>query len=383
MSTPARHESERDLSAEADRLHMCRALALARRAQGRVEPNPMVGCVIARGTRVLGAGYHRRFGGPHAEVGALKACTADPRGATVYVTLEPCNHHGKTPPCTEALIAARVGRVLAAVRDPNPALRGHGAARLRRAGIPVEFGLEAEAARRLLAPYLTAIHLHRPYVIAKWAQSLDGKLATRTGDSRWISGETSRQRVHKLRARVDAILVGTGTTRCDDPLLTARGVPLRRQAARVVLDGSLSLSLRSQLVRTAHEAPTWVFTTPRTARSEKVRQLAGSGVEVIAVKTRRGRLALPDVLKKLREREVTNLMVEGGAAVLSAFLTADLVDEAEVFVAPLLIGGADAPAVLSESGARTVEVALRPTSFETSRSGDDTLWHLRWDHLRE
>jgi len=332
---------------------------------------------------VLGEGYHRRFGGAHAEVEALKACTADPRGATVYVTLEPCNHHGKTPPCTEALIAARVGRVQAAVRDPNPALCGDGAARLRRAGIPVEFGLEAGAARRLLAPYLTAIHLHRPYVVVKWAQSLDGKLATLTGDSRWISGESSRQRVHRLRARVDAILVGVGTAKCDDPLLTARDVPLRRRAARVVLDGSLSLSPRAQLVRTAPEVPTWVFTTSRAARSEKAKQLACRGVEVLAVGTRRGRLALPEVLKRLHEREVTNLMVEGGAAVLSSFLGADAVDEAEIFVAPLLIGGANAPAVLAANGARHVEAALRPASFETSRSGDDTLWHLRWDHLPE
>ena len=369
------------LPTEVDRQHMCRALALARRAEGRVEPNPMVGCVIARGARVLGEGCHRCFGGPHAEVEALRACTENPRGATVYVTLEPCNHHGKTPPCTEALIAARVGRVQAAVRDPNPALRGNGAARLRRAGIPVEFGLEAQAACRLLAPYLTSIHLPRPYVIAKWAQSLDGKLATRTGDSRWISGEASRRRVHKLRARVDAILVGAETARRDDPQLTARGVPLRRRAVRVVLDGKLRLSLRAQLVRTAREVPTWVFTSSGAARSAKARQLTGRGVEVIPVKARGDRLVLLEVLKKLHRRAVTNLMVEGGAGVLSSFFTAGLIDEALVFVAPMLIGGADAPAVLAADGVRDIAAALRPASCKTSRSGSDTLWHLRWDHL--
>ncbi|GAF88580.1 unnamed protein product, partial [marine sediment metagenome] len=207
-----------------DHRMMARAIALARRGEGHVEPNPMVGCVIVRNRRSIGEGYHRRFGGPHAEIEALLACTRDPQGATVYVSLEPCCHHGKTPPCTDALIAARVARVVVAARDPNPVVRGRGIRRLRTAGIDVETGvLEGEAAE-VLAPYATRVRLYRPFVIAKWAQSLDGKLATRTGHSQWISCEASRRRVHRLRARVDAILVGCGTVLADDPLLTARGV---------------------------------------------------------------------------------------------------------------------------------------------------------------
>lgn len=191
--------SKEKLFDDFDRRMMARAVALARRGEGRVEPNPMVGCVVVRNRRVIGEGYHRRFGGPHAEIEALRFCTANPRGATLYVSLEPCCHHGQTPPCSDALIDARVVRVVVAVGDPNPVVQGRGIRRLRAAGIAVETGLLEREAAEVLAPYVTRMRLGRPYVIAKWAQSLDGKLATRTGDSRWISCEASRRSVHRLR----------------------------------------------------------------------------------------------------------------------------------------------------------------------------------------
>jgi len=362
---------------------MQRALALARRGEGRVEPNPMVGCVIVARGRTIGEGYHRRFGGPHAEVEALRACQADPRGATVYVTLEPCCHCGKTPPCTEALLAAGVARVVTSMRDPNPLVAGRGVHRLRRAGVRVEIGIEAEPARALLAPYLTRTCLHRPYVIAKWAQTLDGKLATRTGDSQWISGVLSRRLVHRLRGRVDALLVGAGTVRADDPLLTAREVPRRRIATRVVLDTRLRLSPDSRVATTAGTVPTWVFTGMRQVNSAPARALTERGVVVMPARTRGGRLDLRDVLRRLAAQGVTNLLVEGGPTVLTALFAAGVVDEACVFVAPLLLGGVGAPSVPGGRGPARLAEAAAPARVCTRRCGSDIMWHLWWDHLAD
>jgi diaminohydroxyphosphoribosylaminopyrimidine deaminase/5-amino-6-(5-phosphoribosylamino)uracil reductase len=355
---------------------MQRALALARKGEGRVEPNPMVGCVIARRGRVIGEGYHRRFGGPHAEVEALTSCVEEPRGATVYVSLEPCRHHGKTPPCTEALIEARVGRVVAAVADPSP-LSGGGIRELRKAGIAVEVGVGETEAAEVLAPFLTRVALGRPYVIAKWAQSLDGKLATATGDSKWISGEASRRQVHRLRARMDAILIGSGTALADDPMLTARDVPVRRRAVRVVLDGRLRLSERSQLVVTASTVPTMVFTSKAKVGLSKAGRLARRGVEVAACRTHRGRPVVADCLRRLSRRAVTNLLVEGGPTILTSFLKAGLVDEAWAFVSPKLIGGSDGPGVLAGKGVARVADALIPRTVVTRRWEADTLFRMR------
>ena len=357
---------------------MQRAFALARRGQGRVEPNPMVGCVLVRQGRVVGEGYHRRFGGLHAEVEALQACATSPRGATVYVSLEPCCHHGKTPPCTDALINAGVARVVVGLRDPSPLVRGRGIRQLRAAGITVETGVLVDEAAELLAPFLTRVCRGRPYVIAKWAQSLDGKLATRTGHSQWISGEASRRRVHRLRARVDAILVGSGTVKADDPRLTAREVSIRRRAMRVVLDGRLRIPPKCQLVDSAREIPTLVITSPGGAKTPKARRLVTKGVEVIAGRLRRGRLALDACLKALAKRDATNLLLEGGPTILTAFFEAGLVDEALVFTSPTLIGGSGAPSVLGGRGAPRVDAAVQPRSVETRRSGTDILHRLRF-----
>ena len=226
------------MAADFDSRMMLRALELARRGEGIVEPNPMVGCVVVQGEEIVGEGWHQRFGGPHAEIEALRAAGAKATGATLYVTLEPCCHHGQTPPCSDAVIQAGIGRVVAAMRDPFPKVAGGGIQQLMSAGIDVEVGLHEQEARELNAPYLKLLATGRPWVIAKWAMTLDGKLATKTGDSKWISGEASRRVVHELRGRVDAIVVGRRTAALDDPLLTARlekGSP-PRIATRIVLD---------------------------------------------------------------------------------------------------------------------------------------------------
>lgn len=357
---------------------MQRAIILAQRGRGRVEPNPMVGCVIARNDRLIGEGWHRRFAGPHAEIEALKACTGSPKGATAYVSLEPCCHVGKTPPCTDALIQAGIRRVVVALRDPQVHSGQNGVALLRRAGIEVDVGTEAIAAAELLAPYLTRACLHRPYVIAKWAQSLDGKLSTSSGDSRWISNESSRRFVHQVRARVDAILLGSQTAIADDPCLTARDVPLRRRAKRIVLDTHLRLPLACRLVETAREIPTLIFTAAERAKSPKANRLQARGVQVEPCRTKGGRISPRAVLSRLAQLEVTNLLVEGGPTILTTFFEEGVVDEAHVFTAPMLIGGRDAPSAIGGRGALTIARARRPLSVKSRRCGDDTLSVMRF-----
>lgn len=356
---------------------MMRAVALARRGEGRVEPNPMVGCVIARGGRILGEGYHRRFGGPHAEVEALRSCRSGVSGATAYVTLEPCCHFGKTPPCVAALTDARLARVVVAVLDPNPLVSGKGIAQLRSSGLHVDVGMQEPEVLEVLAPYLTRTLLGRPYVIAKWAQSLDGKLATPTGDSKWISGAESRRLVHKLRARVDAVLVGVKTVLCDDPLLTARDVPMRRVAQRVVLDTKLRIPLSSKLVRSAGEVPVVVLTDRARAASPKMRRLADAGVMVKGCGVRRGRIELKSALRVLHREGVTNLLVEGGPTVLSSFFDKGLVDEAWVFTAPVILGSSKAPGPFDEGRISRVAKAIRPKRIHTRRVGEDS-FHRLW-----
>lgn len=357
---------------------MRRALQLALRGRGRVEPNPMVGCVLVRRGRVIGEGCHRRFGGPHAEVEALRRVTGDPRGATAYVTLEPCNHFGKTPPCTDALIAARIGRVVAAVRDPNPRIRGRGLATLRAAGIAVTEGVLAAEARALLAAYLKRMSTGRPWVTLKWGQSLDGKLATRTGDARWITDGTQRDHAHRERGRCDAIVVGVGTVLADDPLLTCRVGRPSRVATRVVLDTHLRIPRRAALVRTAAHIPTWLFCGAAAAESRRAAALERAGCRIVAVKTGprgdRG-LDLTAVLDELGAARMTNVLVEGGGRVLGAFQDAGLADELHVYIGPLLIGGRDAVGALHGVGPPTLKQALRVSAAALRRLGSG--WLLR------
>jgi len=335
---------------------MQRAITLARRGEGFVEPNPLVGCVIVGEGQVVGEGWHQRFGGPHAEIEALRAAGERARGATLYVTLEPCCHHGKTPPCTEAVIAAGIRRVIAAMSDPFPQVAGGGLAQLADAGITVETGLHEAEARALNAPYLKLLATGRPWVIAKWAMTLDGKLATRTGDSQWISSPASRAVVHRLRSRVDAIVVGRGTAERDDPLLTARleNAQPPRVSTRIVLDSHASLRTDSQLVRTARQYPTLIAAGPDADES----RLTAAGCEVLRLGQSAPVERLHALLAELGRRRMTNILVEGGSEVLGAFFDAKQIDEVHVFIAPKLIGGAIARSPLGGGGIAAVAQAL-------------------------
>jgi len=342
---------------KANEQFMRRALELARQGLGAVEPNPMVGAVIVRDGRVLGEGWHQFFGGPHAEIEAFAAAEAgglDIRGATMYVTLEPCNHHGKTPPCTEAIIAAGVVRVVAAMEDPDELVAGRGIAKLRAAGIEVETGLCEAEARELLAPYIKLRTRKRPWVICKWAQTPDGRLvlpaglgphggAGPHGEARqWISGEESRAMVHELRSYCDGICVGSGTVLADDPLLTNRA-GRGRQPTRVVLDGQLRTPPGSRLIATASaSSPVLLATTARALEVQAASAgiLARQGVEFLALPAgARGGVSLGALLDELGRRKWTRLLVEGGPTVLQRVISEHLADELWVFISPHAAAG--------------------------------------------
>jgi diaminohydroxyphosphoribosylaminopyrimidine deaminase / 5-amino-6-(5-phosphoribosylamino)uracil reductase len=315
---------------------MRRALELAPRGEGSVEPNPMVGCVIVHEGQIVGEGWHAEFGGPHAEIVALqKVDKAVLRGSTAYVTLEPCCHHGKTPPCSQALIFAGIARVVVAMEDPFPAVDGGGLKELRDAGIECEVGLLADEARKLNAPYLRRLTNGRPWVIAKWAQTSDGKLALGDG-TRWISNETSREVVQQLRGRMDAILVGSGTARIDDPLLTARpknSADVKRTALRVVIDSKATLPLESQLVKTARETPVLVAVAA-DAPLEAVKRLADVGVQIFICDGATHADRLHSLLEEFGRRRMTNVLVEGGSRLLENSFGIYAIDEVHVFTAP-------------------------------------------------
>jgi diaminohydroxyphosphoribosylaminopyrimidine deaminase/5-amino-6-(5-phosphoribosylamino)uracil reductase len=340
------------MNSSADHRFMRQALRLARLGQGSVEPNPMVGCLVVRNDSVVGEGWHERFGEAHAEINALRAAGADAHSATLYVTLEPCCHHGKTPPCTQAIIQAGIRRVVAAAPDPFPQVAGQGIRELQDAGIDVQVGLLAEAAEQLNAPYLKLLRHKRPWIVAKWAMTLDGKLASRTGNSQWISCTESRRIVHQLRGRVDAILVGSGTAMHDAPLLTARpGGP--RVAARIVVDSQAQLSLTSQLVATADYAPV-VVAVAEDADPQRCRALQNAGCEVLRCKGPTHGERLRDLLDHLGSRRWTNVMVEGGARVFGTLMELGEIDEVHAFVAPKLVGGAAAPSPIAGAGFDTI-----------------------------
>lgn len=347
---------------------MGRALEEAARGRGGVEPNPMVGAVVVQGDELVAVGHHGRFGGPHAEVVALEAAGGRARGATLYVTLEPCCHHGKTPPCTEAILSAGVSRVVAAHRDPFPKVAGGGLARLKAAGVEVVVGVGGEAALTLNAPYLKRLFTGFPYVIAKWAMTLDGKTAVADGDSRWISSAESRSLVHQVRGRMDAILVGVGTVIADDPQLTARP-PGPRTPARVVLDSQARTPVDSSLVRTAREIPT-ILVVGGNAPSDAVKRLRESGCELL-IDSGAERPSLDFLLGELGRRGMTNLLVEGGGYVLGSFLDQGRVDEVDVYIATLLEGGDHARTAVRGRGRALMADSLRLRDVRRSFVGDD------------
>ncbi|MFM8497443.1 MAG: bifunctional diaminohydroxyphosphoribosylaminopyrimidine deaminase/5-amino-6-(5-phosphoribosylamino)uracil reductase RibD [Planctomycetia bacterium] len=330
---------------------MQRALDAARRGAGFVEPNPMVGAVVATpGGAIVGEGWHTRFGAAHAEVAALTAAGADARGGTLFVTLEPCCHHGKTPPCTDAIAAAGITRVVVGTRDPFPQVAGRGIATLRAAGITVDTGLLEPAASRLIAPFAKLVMTGQPWVIAKWAMSLDGHMAApASAGDRWISSEDSRRLVHDLRGRCDAILVGIGTALADDPLLTVRPAG-PRVPLRIVVDSTARLPRSSRLVQSIHEAPLLVAVGP-DAPADRIGALEATGCEVWRSDLADRDARLRALLAHLGTRRLTNLLVEGGPHLLASFAAIAAIDEVWAFVAPKLLSGAITPAITGHSTA--------------------------------
>jgi len=354
---------------------MLHAVALAGR--GSPSPNPPVGAVVLRGDETVAEGFHRAVGGPHAEVEALRAAGSQAAGATLLVTLEPCNHHGRTPPCTEALLAAGVARVIFACRDPNPHVVGDGEARLRAAGIEVVVGFDPDAQRAaeaLLAPWATFIRHGRSHVTLKVGMSLDGRIATRTGASQWITSPEARADAHSLRAAVDAVLVGSATVRADDPALTVRDAPLRqgRPPVRVVVDSGLDLSPSAALVRTARTVPTWVLCADG---ADPARRAALTREGVVVVEVARGRdgvhIELGAALRALAARGVVSVLCEGGGSLHGALRDASLADRVVCYVAPKLLGGAGAVAAFGGLGADTLADATRLGPWQIQQVGPD------------
>lgn len=374
--------AQRDL----DRRMLDMAARLASRARGDVEPNPLVGCVIGRvrgaEVEILGAGHHRRFGAAHAEVEALRDCRNrehDPAGATAWVTLEPCAHQGKTSPCADALIEAGLGEVVIARRDPHEDAKG-GAEKLREAGINARFTDASNNAIHVSDPFVHRIRTGRPWVIAKWAQSIDGRIATRTGESKWISNERSRLDVHRLRSRVDAILTGIGTALVDDPSLTARRVRrVRRTAIRIVVDPRLDLPTESALAQSARDVPVEVWCAEPVGTMEVRRAaLESCGVKVAPAPMIDGRIDLRKCLARLvAERDATNVLVEAGGGLLGSLLDVDLIDEARVYIAPMALADEAALPALRGQRARTIADAVSFELAEARRFGDDVRLRYR------
>lgn len=352
--------------------YMKEALRHAAKGRGRVEPNPMVGAVIVRGGKVVGSGWHRKFGGKHAEIEALDSC-ARPKGAEMYVTLEPCSRLGKTPPCTEAIIKAGLKRVVVACKDPTEQQKGRGILALRKAGIEVETGLLEEEARFLNAPFFKHVTTGIPYVTVKWAMSLDGKIATALGESAWISSEASRRLVHKLRGEMDAVVVGVNTVIRDDPLLTARHVKAKRTPARIVLDSMARTPIGSSLAQTATSVDTLIVTSTDAPRS-RVAALERAGCAILPVRVRKkGYIELLDLLEFLGRRHFTNVLIEGGGEVIASAFEDRVVDRVFAFIAPKVLGGRGAVSPVEGVGVGKIRQAVTLTRTKVHRIGDDTL----------
>ncbi len=359
--------------AEADQIWMRRALDLAARARGRTSPNPMVGAVLVKDGQLIGEGFHAYAGSDHAEVAALRDAGPAARGATLYVSLEPCCHYGRTPPCVEQILQAGIRRVVAACEDPNPAVSGKGIAALRAAGLSVDVGVLAEEAERLNEAFFTHVRTGRPFVTLKVAASLDGKIATRTGESRWITGESARRRVHQLRNEMDAILVGIGTVLRDDPLLTTRlGIADQRDPIRVVVDNLARLPLRAKVVNRASTAPT-ILAVSQMAPRTKLEALEREGVQVIVVESSPRRVSLERLIEALGKRGILSVMIEGGAEINASALREGVVDKVLVFLAPILIGGKSTPTAVGGDGIESLTQAVRLRDVRIERFDGDIL----------
>lgn len=364
---------------EQDVLFMQQALRLAARGRGTVRPNPMVGAVVVANGTVVGSGYHRRAGGPHAEVAALRQARARSRGATLYTTLEPCCHTEKrTPPCVPAILESGVRRVVVAMRDPNPHVAGRGIRQLRRAGVAVDVGCLGKQASTLNEVYLHSIKTGYPFVLLKAAMTLDGKIATATGESQWITGSKARAHVHRLRSRVDVIAVGVKTVLADDPQLTVRvsagkqsaiGI---RQPVRLVFDSRLRISFKARVLQGIEQAPTIVATT-NLASPRKVERFRKMGVQVLVLPRKGTRVSLGACLHVLGSMGFTSMLLEGGAELNAAFLRAGLVNRVCLYVAPALLGGQETKGLLAGRSARRLAESLPVSNLHIESLGGDVL----------
>lgn len=348
------------------------ALRLAVKGKGRVAPNPLVGALVVKDGAVIGRGYHRAYGADHAEVMALKEAGEEARGATMVVTLEPCNHFGHTPPCTQAIIKAGIRRVVFGMKDPNPSVAGGGEQTLRENGVLVTEGILEEKCQKLNESFIHFVSNQTPFVTLKTAATLDGKIATHTGDSRWITGEKSRRRVHRLRGEMDAVMVGIGTALKDDPLLTCRLPGAWRQPLRIVIDTHLKLPLSSNLVRSCQEAPLLIVIGPGVPAG-RCEVMASRGIEILALPLYNGRVDLKKLMVNLGERLITSILLEGGSELNASALAAGIVQKVLFFYAAKILGGQGSLSMIGgpSPGALAAAIPLRACSVR--RSGEDFL----------
>jgi len=359
-----------------DARHMLLALDLARKGLGTTSPNPMVGAVVVKTGKVVGQGYHRRAGKAHAEALALGMAGKKARGATLYVTLEPCVHQGRTPPCLEAILGAGIKEVVCAMKDPDPRVNGLGISGLRKAGVNVRLGLLEGEARRLNEVYIKFTETGRPFVTLKTAMTLDGRIAAPSRESQWISGDESLRFAHELRRRADAVLVGIGTVMADDPQLTVRLVKkgIKKGPLRVVLDSHLAIPEKAWILKEQDQARTIVATTPPCGSSPKAGRLRAMGAEVWELrKTTRGQISFPNLIKRLREEGVTSLLIEGGSRVNASALAAGVVDKVCAVVAPMLLGGGKAIPFIEDLGIQLLRGAIQLHSLKAGKMGRDIL----------
>jgi diaminohydroxyphosphoribosylaminopyrimidine deaminase/5-amino-6-(5-phosphoribosylamino)uracil reductase len=351
--------------------YMNRALELAERGKGRTSPNPMVGAVLVKGNRIIAEGYHKKAGTAHAEIIALKKAVRKAQGATLFVNLEPCCHTAKkTPPCTKSIISAGVKKVVIAMTDPNPEVSGKGIKALKQAGIKTEVGVLRSEAEKLNEFFIKFISKKTPFVILKIAQSLDGKIATALGESQWITGEKAREYVHKFRNEVNAVLVGIGTVKQDDPSLTCR-IRGGRNPYRIIIDTSLDIPLGAKVLKQRDQKT--IIVTAQTKKKGRIQSILGKGGKVVLVKAKAGKVDLKNLMQHLGELGITSVMIEGGSSLNASALKSGIVDKVLFFSAPKIIGGADAVSSIGGKSVASLKHAMRIKNLQTRLIGDDIM----------
>ena len=355
-----------------DQKYMQRALELAVKGVGRTNPNPLVGAVIVKNDKIIAEGYHEAFGGPHAEINALKNATESVKGATMYVTLEPCSHYGKTPPCTEAIIESGITEVVVAAADPNPLVAGRGIKRLEDSGIAVWTGLLEDEAKELNEIFIKFISTGNPFVIMKTAMTLDGKIACKSGKSKWISNEKSRQHVHNLRNRLSGIMVGIGTVLKDDPSLTCRRGEFSRQPIRIIVDSSLKIPLDAKVLTDERPEETIIATTEKLD-NQKAENIKSLGAKILYVPSKDGRVDLIKLMELLGKEQIDSILLEGGGELNYSALKAGIVDKVMTFIAPKVLGGKDAPTPVEGEGAMDMSQQIELENIKIQMFGDDVM----------